>query len=114
MAASGRPRPPHLTPERLPPLDLRGAFLRRTSLSGAVLKNADFAGADFKNARFVGSDFEGANLTGTNLVGADLSDARNLTTEQLSRAIIDETTVLPNYIDRAVLLAAAAAPAGDG
>ncbi|WP_306119915.1 MULTISPECIES: pentapeptide repeat-containing protein [unclassified Roseitalea] len=93
----------------LPPLDLHGAFLRRTSLSGAVLKNANFAGADFKNARFVGSDFEGANLAGTVLIGADLTDAKNLTVDQLSRAVIDETTTLPDYIDRQALAQAAQA-----
>ena len=114
MAETERAKPPHLTPENLPPLDLRGAFLRRTSLSGAVLKNAEFAGADFKNARFVGSDFEGANLTGTNLVGADLTGAKNLTVDQLRDAVIDETTILPDYIDRATLVAAAAPPADHG
>ncbi|QBK30699.1 pentapeptide repeat-containing protein [Roseitalea porphyridii] len=92
-----------MRPDNLPPLDLSGAFLRRTSLSGAILKNANFAGADFQNARFVGSDFEGADLTGTNLVGADLTGAKNLTADQLRRAIIDETTRLPTYIDRTVL-----------
>ena len=103
MAGNSKSRPAHLTPELLPPLDLRGAFLRKTSLRGALLRNANFAGADFKNASFVGSDFDGANLDGTNLVGADLTDAKNLTIEQLHRAIIDETTKLPDYIDREAL-----------
>ena len=45
-----------------------------------------------------GLNFKNANLEGTNLKGADLSDARNLTREQLAKAIIDETTTLPAYL----------------
>ena len=67
------------------------------------MRNANLAGADARNARFVGADFKDANLQGTNLIGANLTDARNLTVEQLSEALLDETTLLPDYIDRDVL-----------
>ena len=81
-------------------LDIHGAFVRRTDLSGASLRDANLSGADATNAIFRGADFAGANLAGTVLNGADLSGAKNLTAEQLSVAIIDDKTVLPDYIDR--------------
>ncbi|AMJ61631.1 pentapeptide repeat-containing protein [Bosea sp. PAMC 26642] len=82
-------------------LDIHGAFIRRTDLSGASLRGANLAGADAANAMFRGADFAGASLRGTNLRGADLSGAKNLTIEQLSEAIIDGSTILPDYLDRA-------------
>ena len=85
-------------------LDLHGAFIRRSDWSGvrfveANLARADATGVDFRNA-----DFLNANLDGTILIGANLIGARNLTDDQLSRAVLDETTLLPDYIDRAKLL----------
>ena len=84
-------------------LDIHGAFVRRTDLSGASLRGANMAGADASKAIFRDADFEGALLSGTILSGADLTGAKNLTVEQLSAAIIDDLTVLPDYIDRAKL-----------
>ena len=86
-----------------PTLDIHGAFVRRTDLSGASLRHANLAHADATGAIFRGADFLGTNLDGTILVGADLTDARNLTIEQLKAAILDETTLLPSYIDRSAL-----------
>ena len=86
-----------------PTLDIHGAFVRRTDLSGASLRYANLAHADAASAIFRGADFLGTNLNGTILVGADLTDARNLTIEQLRAAILDETTLLPSYIDRSAL-----------
>jgi uncharacterized protein YjbI with pentapeptide repeats len=85
------------------PLDIHGAFVRRTDLSGVSLRGANLAGADATKASFRNADFEGALLTGTVLRGADLTGAKNLTVEQLSAAIIDDRTILPTYIDRARL-----------
>ena len=85
------------------PLDIHGAFIRRTDLSGTSLRGANLAGADATNASFRNVDFEGALLRGTILRGADLRDAKNLTVEQLSGAIIDDHTILPAYIDRTKL-----------
>lgn len=84
-------------------LDIHGAFVRRTDLSGASLRGANMAGADASNAIFRNADFEGALLRGTILSGADLTGAKNLTVEQLSAAIVDDLTILPDYIDRAKL-----------
>jgi uncharacterized protein YjbI with pentapeptide repeats len=86
------------------PLDIHGAFIRRTDLSGTSLRGANLSGADATNASFRNVDFDGALLRGTILRGADLSDAKNLTVEQLSTAIIDDRTILPGYIDRAKIL----------
>ena len=54
-----------------------------------------FAQADLSNADLRGADFKDANLQGTILRGADLRGARNLTVEQLRKAIVDSTTKLP-------------------
>jgi len=87
-----------------PKLDIHGAFVRRTDLSGASLRDANLCGTDASNAIFKGADFGGALLRGTILRGADLTGAQNLTLEQLAEAVIDERTILPNYIDRKKLL----------
>ena len=84
-------------------LDISGAFVRRTNLTGASLRGANLAGTDATNAIFRDADFEGALLDGTILKGADLTGARNLTLNQLSRAIVDSRTILPAYIDREAL-----------
>ena len=94
---TGRPtivRPPGFV------VDIHGAFVRRTDLSGANLERANLSHADATNANFRGANFKDANLTGTILRGADLREARNLTWEQLESAIIDEATLLPDYLQR--------------
>lgn len=79
-------------------LNVAGAFLRRTDLSRSNLERANLSRADFTGALFVGANFKDAILDGTVLVGADLSEARNLTAEQLRRAVIDTSTRLPSYL----------------
>lgn len=80
-------------------VDIHGAFIRRVDLSHANLEGANLAGADATNAIFRGANFKDAMLKDTILRGADLRDARNLTWEQLSEAIVDETTKLPDYLE---------------
>jgi len=84
-------------------LDLRGAFVRRTSLRKANLTNANLRGADCTGVDFSGANFAGAVLEGTILREANLTGALNLTIEQLRSAVIDEATVLPDYISRSAL-----------
>ncbi len=84
-------------------LDIHGAFVRRTNLSGASLRGANLAGADASSAILRDVDFKGAVLRGTILRGADLTGAKNLTLGQLSEAVIDDGTILPDYIDRSKL-----------
>jgi uncharacterized protein YjbI with pentapeptide repeats len=79
-------------------LDLRGTFLRRTVFASANLERARLNRADFTNANFRGANFKDTDLEGTILHGADLTDAKNLTLEQLSKAIVDENTKLPEGI----------------
>jgi uncharacterized protein YjbI with pentapeptide repeats len=78
-------------------IDLSRTFIRRTDLSDANLEGANLSYADSQNAIFRRVNFKNANPQGTILRGADLSDALNLIREQLDKAIIDETTILPAY-----------------
>jgi len=82
------------------PLALRGAFIRRTTLDRAQLVGADLSRADMTGASARDADFKDAKLVKTILRGTDLTGAKNLTVAQLSEAVIDETTKLPDYIDR--------------
>ena len=91
----------------VPPIDVRGAFIRRTDFSGASLRRADLSHADATGALFRDADFEGARLIGTILRGADLTGAKNVTEEQLADAVIDSETRLPSYIDWTRINAAA-------
>jgi uncharacterized protein YjbI with pentapeptide repeats len=79
-------------------LDLSGAKVRRTNLSHANLTRANLSYADLTGANLSGANLTGAILKGTILRGADLSGAVNLTKEQLASAVIDETTILPAYL----------------
>lgn len=81
-------------------VDLHGAFVRRVDLSNADLEGANLAGADATNASFRGANLKDAKLKGAILRGADLRDVANLTWEQLSEAIIDQTTKLPDYLEQ--------------
>ena len=79
-------------------LDISGAFARRVTFDGANLAFANLSGADLANASFRGANFYRAKMDGTNLRGADLRDAKNLTAEQIDRAIIDNDTRLPDNL----------------
>lgn len=85
------------------PLNLSGAFIRRTRLDRAVLVNANLTRADMTGASIRNADLKGARLKNAILNGADLTGATNLTLEQLAEAVIDDDTKLPEYIDRAEL-----------
>lgn len=85
------------------PLRLVGAFIRRTTLDHASLVGANLTRADLTGASARGADFKDAIMNKTVLRGTDLTDARNMTIEQLSHAVIDEKTVLPEYINRSSL-----------
>ena len=87
-------------PGSMPTLNVANAFIRRTDLSGTILRKANLTSADATGALFRYADFAGASLSGTILKGADLTGALNLTEEQLAQAVIDNDTVLPDYIDR--------------
>ena len=85
-------------------MNVAGAFLRRTDFSRANLEGANLSRADFKGALFVDANLKDAILDGTNLSGADLTGARNLTAQQLKKAIVDGATRLPSYISLTELI----------
>ena len=55
--------------------------------------NAHLEGADLSDA-----NLEGADLNEAHLEGANLFKAIGLTKEQLAQAILDDKTILPNYL----------------
>jgi uncharacterized protein YjbI with pentapeptide repeats len=73
--------------------DLEGAYLWKANLEGANLSEANL-----EQANLEGSNLKGANLQQTNLINADLRKVIGLTRQQLSQAICDETTQLPDYL----------------
>lgn len=73
--------------------DLEGAYLWKANLEGANLSEANL-----EQANLEGSNLKGANLQQTNLINADLRKVVGLTRQQLSQAICDETTQLPDYL----------------
>jgi uncharacterized protein YjbI with pentapeptide repeats len=89
-------------------LDVRGAYLRRTNLSHAKLERANLSRADFSDAILRNADFKDAILEGTILSGADLTGAKNLTKDQLQKAILDPKTKLPDEFSIADFLSESA------
>lgn len=97
-------KPPRLTRMFLTGADLRCADFRGADLRGTIATNADLRWAwldganlsrsSYHRAQMRGVGLVGANLTGAMLDDADLRDAKGLTAEQLSRAFIDEKTLL--------------------
>ena len=98
---------------------LEYAKLIKTNFEGsnlglAVLKGADARQASFERADLSGADFTGVNLRMANiydadldhtiLIGADLRNVRGMTHDQLHHAIIDQTTLLPDYLQPCSLL----------
>jgi len=75
--------------------DLAGAKLFDARLSGADLRDADLSGARFDDADVRNAQFDRAKL-----YGADLSGVRNLTSDQIAAAQLDETTRLPDNVSR--------------
>jgi uncharacterized protein YjbI with pentapeptide repeats len=87
----------NLSGAQLQATNLKAVTLRWATLTRATLQEAHLERADLR-----GADLFGANLWGANLFGADLREATlmkttGLTSEQLEQAIIDESTILPNY-----------------
>jgi len=81
-------------------LNLAGARIRKTDLSCADLSRANLSRADLSNAILRGANLSDAILDGTILVGADLRGVKNLTWSQLRKAVLDESTMLPDYLLR--------------
>jgi uncharacterized protein YjbI with pentapeptide repeats len=74
--------------------DLDNAILSDANLSSADLRRTNFSRADLRNTDF--NEAELSSKVPANLRGANLRDAKNITHEQLSQAILDKTTILPD------------------
>jgi hypothetical protein len=74
------------------------AILNETKLIGAELLVTDFRKATLQTVDFTKAVFADF-LVGATLTGVDLSTSIGLTWEQLSKAIIDETTKLPPELE---------------
>lgn len=84
-----------------------GARLYRTSLRDTNLRWSKFDGADcsgtnFQDARLRGASFKDANLTKANFRSVDLSQVLHLTSDQVSKACWDQTTVLPPEVTTSI------------
>jgi uncharacterized protein YjbI with pentapeptide repeats len=71
---------------------------KRANLTGAHLENANLSHAALWGVVLAGAHLQGANLDRAHLEGADLRGASGLTTEQVSRAFVDKSTKLPDYL----------------
>jgi uncharacterized protein YjbI with pentapeptide repeats len=79
--------------------DLRGANLQDANLSNAIFCGANLEEVDLMWANSKNADFSGANLKGSYLNGADLRGAKGLLLEQVAVALMDEETLLPDYLN---------------
>lgn len=80
--------------------DLARASLAGADLSGARLRGAVLAGASLERVRLDGTDISEADLTLAWLRGVDCRGFEGLTQAQLDSAFGDDTTILPDGIDR--------------
>jgi uncharacterized protein YjbI with pentapeptide repeats len=87
-----------LTKANLREADLSYADLGGANLSGAILSEGILRGVKLIQANLSGAIFRGANLREADLSYADLSQAIALTLEQISTAITNEKTKLPDYL----------------
>lgn len=83
---------------------LRGANLAFANLTGCDLTGADLSGADLDEAIFRDANLSSANLRNANMQGANFEGAQNLNWRQLLNGRINETTVVPAYLDEMVLV----------
>lgn len=85
-----------LTSAKLQNCDATRSSFTRTKLESCDFRGCKLGGCEFSGAFMVHSRFEGAVLRGADLRGANMKGARELTSEQLSLARTDSTTILPN------------------
>jgi uncharacterized protein YjbI with pentapeptide repeats len=78
---------------------LNNAFLRETKLIKANLSEADLSNATLEYTKLREADLRKTKLTSAVLMNADLSASIGLTREQISEAVIDESTMLPTELE---------------
>ena len=84
--------------------DLSGTEFNNSDLERAMLAGANLSGADFTDANLRGAVLKDANLsqailTNADLSGADLGGALCVSRDQISSAIADSATLLPEFED---------------
>ncbi|PHS38526.1 MAG: hypothetical protein COB07_08220 [Sulfurovum sp.] len=94
-------------------MDLTTLIVINVDLSNANFSETDFGESKFKNVKLVNANFSNAELTsvlfnnvdmaranlyGVYFEGADLRGAKNITSAQLSTAILCKNTKLPSYL----------------
>lgn len=82
--------------------DLIGRDLRNTDLRGENLSGAYLIAADLRDMDLSGTDFIGADLRDADLRGTDLSCSLFLSQIQINSAKGDESTKLPDSIEKPV------------
>ncbi|MCT8159729.1 pentapeptide repeat-containing protein [Pseudoruegeria sp. SHC-113] len=85
--------------------DLSGADMEYGDFSTADFEEADLRGTDLKRSTLTRASFDsarmrGAELDGADLRGADLSRAKGLKAAQLTSTCLDETTRLPEALQK--------------
>jgi uncharacterized protein YjbI with pentapeptide repeats len=76
--------------------NFKGANLWRAGIQGGNFTKANFENANLELAMFYQGDFKNANFKNANLLNASLNQAKNLTCDQLYKAINWETAVRSN------------------
>ena len=77
----------------------RSSIINRALFTKSILKKCEFKNANLRECDFEECDFEGCELDGATFKNCNLSKAKNLTQEQISKAKIDEDTMLPPDIE---------------
>ena len=80
--------------------DLTDANLVEANLADANLSHANLTGADLVVADLTKANLTNTNLTNTNLIRANLTGARNMTSEAVRCAWMDDQTQLPAGVVR--------------
>ncbi|HIK03118.1 MAG TPA: pentapeptide repeat-containing protein [Trichormus sp. M33_DOE_039] len=78
---------------------LTEADLRKANLMGANLEKANLYEANLTNANLVGANLSEADFYDVKLAGAILTGVKNLVSQQISLAVGDRTTKLPDHIE---------------
>ncbi len=80
--------------------DLAGKDLRNVELKGANLRGALLIAANLQGSDLSGADVIGADMRDTIIKGANLSQSLFLTQAQINAALGDDSTKLPDYLER--------------
>jgi hypothetical protein len=73
--------------------------LKRVYLSGANLTGANISESNLRKANLAGANFKDVKLSETKLTGVDLSKVVNLSPKEVSLAIIDKKTKVPDSLE---------------